>query len=418
MSTDNTHVEWNMQRDLTESQIRHLGELIQGMNRKARKAGKFEHGFRISRIGEKFKAVRGWTQAAGDLPQQVTVEVAPVTLQGWLPRNPGEWQVVAIANHEHSTDVTTWNCVAKGVVVQDLEPNTHCDHCNTKRRRNRVFYIKNNEGKIMRVGSTCVKDFLRDVTVADLLWQAYAREFRQSSLNMDEWLDLLPAGATIHDPIKVLALSYYFSKDQGYVSVNRAEDEGLVSTAYEVREALSDPNLIRDPVYLGGWATTRAEATLTWLRSLDTVQDSTFFLNLVAVAKADVVADRHVGILASAVAVYARHLDDLRRSEQVVSDEWVGTIGKRQVFSVTIESERITEGYYGSTIIYNFRTKNGESLVWFCSGAGLRKPVAGRPDYHTDPYVAGDALTIKGTVKDHGEFRGMKQTKLNRVALV
>lgn len=414
MNDNNTHVEWTMERDLTESQIRHLGELIQAMNRKARKAGKFEHGFRISHKGEFKKVRRAYVDADGST-QRVTVEVAPVTLQGWLPRNPGEWQVVAIANHEHSTDVTTWNCVAKGVVVQDLEPNTHCDHCNTKRRRNRVFYIKRTDQPrfkgqgVLRVGSSCVKDFLRDVTVADLLWQAYAREFRQCSLNMDEWLDLLPAGATIHDPLKVLAMSLYFSKDHGYVSVNRAEDQGLVSTAYEVREALNDPT---SPAHRAvGSTTTAAESILTWLRSLEDAQDNDYLLNLVAVAKADAVADRHVGILASAVAAYTRHLDDLRRSEQVVSDEWVGTIGKRQEFAVTIESERITEGYYGSTIIYNFRTANGELLVWFCSGAGLCTDGQGS-------LKPGDALTIKGTVKDHGEFRGMKQTKLNRVALV
>lgn len=38
-------------------------------------------------------------------------------------------------------------------------PKTLCEHCNTKRARNKQYIISNREGKELVVGSSCVKDF-------------------------------------------------------------------------------------------------------------------------------------------------------------------------------------------------------------------------------------------------------------------
>ena len=53
---------------------------------------------------------------------------------------------------------------------------------------------------------------------------------------------------------------------------------------------------------------------------------------------------------------------------------------------------------YGTTFLYRFVDDAGNVFVWKASGA----------------YNVFDGVTIKGTVKDHSEYQGVKQTVLTR----
>ena len=59
-----------------------------------------------------------------------------------------------------------------------------------------------------------------------------------------------------------------------------------------------------------------------------------------------------------------------------------------------------TEGTYGHTDIVKFRDLKGNLFTWFASG-------------YTD-LERGDRISIKGTVKNHDTYRGVKQTILTR----
>lgn len=391
---------------LSQTGFNKLDALIKTANRKAKRLGlapltlSAGHYYQVTDVDHR-------------LGMKVTRNVCDVTVKGFLPRLQGDWTLEAVARQEQSTGVSVWTYCAADVNTDDLPPNTVCDHCNKRRTRNRIFYVRNtNTNKLFRLGSTCVEDFLGDTDPDTILWSIESADLLNNMERLDDgelsesdrrYFNQLPT------PLKVLELAYYLSRHDGYITAKDAEYSGSVSTAYKVRETLEGYG---KGIPIGGeeedWdhAYYKAVDTLEWLRSQRPEKDGTTYMtNLLAVAQADVVAPAHIGILASAVVAYRRYLEQERKKALPTNNEYVGTIGKREAFEITLEALRFHEGAYGTTRIHTFRTTGGESLVWFCSGSG--------PDLEI-----GDTATIKGTIKKHSEFRGVKQTTINRVKVV
>ena len=94
--------------------------------------------------------------------------------------------------------------------------------------------------------------------------------------------------------------------------------------------------------------------------------------------------------------------------------EYVGNIGERITADVTIKRISSFEShysYYGETnYIYKFEDNAGNIYTWKTSG-GLDKKVNDR----FVPMQEGESCTITGTVKDHKEYKGDKETVLTRV---
>jgi len=80
----------------------------------------------------------------------------------------------------------------------------------------------------------------------------------------------------------------------------------------------------------------------------------------------------------------------------------VGTPGKRETFSVTLDFVTGYETPYGYTTVLKFKTPTGATLVWKASN-----PPVGRKD-------VGRTFALTGTVKEHGEYKGAKQTIVSR----
>lgn len=84
----------------------------------------------------------------------------------------------------------------------------------------------------------------------------------------------------------------------------------------------------------------------------------------------------------------------------------IGTIGKRDVFDLTKTGETYFQGEFGIT------------FVIFCTDAdGNRVIIKGSGEDAGELYSSekGNQFKVKGTVKDHTERQGEKQTVLNRV---
>ena len=71
-------------------------------------------------------------------------------------------------------------------------------------------------------------------------------------------------------------------------------------------------------------------------------------------------------------------------------------------FDVKCVFIKLVDTMYGTSTVLKFIDKDGNNLVWFGSGA------------ITD-YDLNEEYTIKGTVKKHETYNGIKQTQINRV---
>ena len=83
------------------------------------------------------------------------------------------------------------------------------------------------------------------------------------------------------------------------------------------------------------------------------------------------------------------------------SSEYIGTIGDRDEWLITILEIRKIDSFYGPMTIYTMEDNNHNILVWMTSSTkyNLEK------DYR---YI------LVGTIKDHKRYQGIKQTYLSR----
>lgn len=79
----------------------------------------------------------------------------------------------------------------------------------------------------------------------------------------------------------------------------------------------------------------------------------------------------------------------------------VGTVGKRQEFTVTIKRIVECETAFGMNDLYIMVDADGNVLKWFTSAYS--------------PMEVGKTYTIKATVKEHSEYNGKAETMVNRV---
>lgn len=86
-------------------------------------------------------------------------------------------------------------------------------------------------------------------------------------------------------------------------------------------------------------------------------------------------------------------------SEKKVSS-WVGYQGERKTFSLTIERLIPTSSEWGNSYLHSSKDEDGNVITFF------NRNKLGEE---------GETITITGTVKKRDDYKGIKQTVLNRV---
>lgn len=100
------------------------------------------------------------------------------------------------------------------------------------------------------------------------------------------------------------------------------------------------------------------------------------------------------------IKLYINSLRDKWEAEQAPATEWYGTIKDKVSLSVKLVRRGSYDTRYGTTMVYTFEDDNGHQFVWK-TGTWLDNNI-------------GDSITISGTIKDHTEYKGVKQTELTR----
>ena len=82
---------------------------------------------------------------------------------------------------------------------------------------------------------------------------------------------------------------------------------------------------------------------------------------------------------------------------------YVGEIGERYSFELKIEKALSLNGYYGPSTMHIMSDLDGNTFVWTTAAKTL---------------TVGETYYLKGTIKDHKEYRGVKQTVLTRCKII
>ena len=96
---------------------------------------------------------------------------------------------------------------------------------------------------------------------------------------------------------------------------------------------------------------------------------------------------------------------------------YVGSVGDRLELEVSYKFKVKYESQFGTVKIYSFKDADGNTLVWKTTSGYLW---ADGEKENGGNVIAqkGDKIKIKATVKEHSEYKGEKQTILNRVKLL
>lgn len=328
-----------------------------------------------------------------------------VTVTGARVMLPGGWRIMG--RLEMTLDGQ--NVVMAGQIATDLPAEwrdtkavTECDHCGQVRRRTHTLVLQNEAGKIIKVGSACVRDFTGSNNDPVLLAEIAAQ--------IDSVLDTrdedmatgsgFGGGVATFQIKQILEIAAQTVLNGIYTSSSKAFEEGGTSTATGIRNH-DFGNLAITPA-----AVELADAALAWGREIQN-PESEYLKSLTALIanNADRVLGKHVGLMISIVPAYQRALADAAKEKVAEINEYFGAVGdKFDGVEGTLMHVVPVESFYGTSLLHIIRSAAGHSMVWFCSGA--------RPEVEI-----GQKIWIAGTIKAHNLRNGNKQTVLTRAVL-
>jgi hypothetical protein len=383
--------------------IEELTDRIAKVNRKADKLGlphvtmivtdnTQEHAVKVGgTIGHRYGRVISWTSRE-------------VLLKGETPKLNG-WEFLTVVLHRPAGNEFV-NVMDTTVDVSDyLFRDKVCDHCNKSRIRNATFLVKHENGTIKQVGSTCLEDYTgmkSPQAVAKHMENIFSM-FRE--LRGGGWVQ----GRTSKKFFAAEWLAWVSAEmnDRGfYVSRNRAADQGGYTTGEMAKAVMLSP----EPRYTPTDADyDRAERAIAWVRSEEGFNSihafsPDFALQLAAAVASDdaTLGENAFNIVAPAIVMHERFLKD--QAKPVSQHQ--GAVKAKLTVAVTVESQRLVEGQYGFSTVYNFRDAQGNLYVWFSSR-----------DMKLED---NSTIMLTGTVKRHDlHYRtGESQTVLTRCKVV
>lgn len=357
--------------------------------------------------------------------RQVELTITATGVPTW-----GDWDVYAVLTTS-TTGVTTATVLTdrdEMLADEHVALAGQCAHCGRKRARTSTVLLRNVvTGEIRPVGKSCLADYtgsaIRFEALAALT--AMAERFQVS---FGVAVAKLPAEAPTVDVV-ALAMRYIAARGKFISRSNCNWSKGEEPTSHEVVKALTwtEENVNKAPEIVAAdlTAADRKSARQAIAAVLADQANSPYAFNLRAAASAEWTQvdgkGSTVGLLASLPTSAERAREfAARQAEREAArqaelgrkvNEWVGTEGQRREFTGTIRSASVHEGDYGMYEVVTIETAEGAlkimgKVTWPGAAAQL-----------SSDELVGRAITLTGTITRHDEFRGERQTRINRVKI-
>lgn len=391
-------------------------------------------------------------------------------VRGVMPVLPGGWKLLAAVDH-----------TSLGAVIREApgsacpaefrgeNASQRCDHCGHSRQRKTCYVLRDDDGKVLQVGSGCVAEYLRSTDVGKTV---------EIMLSMQAvWLDFwarVAAGEIeiggrgrdnqpkpLHELLSHVA-AYTRDNHGVYVTRKQVENSGdalfgarcsaTVDLAWFCMHAKSAEEKRSCPDLRTAADLATATAAIEWASRLP-VDGSTFEQNMRLFAISKMYTPKHRGTAAYIVPAYHRATSQagsypVRPGPPPVLVAAVGATVTREVEVVHIAS---WEGDYGRQFFTTMRVLPtgtvtgavggdppdvGAIVKWksketptvrsaFWSGrladeiaagtATLEDPDLRRGAGRDDAAKVGDRVLIQFKVKSHGEYKGKPETTVTHV---
>lgn len=349
-----------------------------------------------------------------DQGDERTIVVIDATITGQAPSYDG-WEFLAAVDTIDTTDGTdfiirTVPSVDESGLDRSALTAGYCAHCKRK-RPNRIYtyLVRNTEtGQMLQVGKTCIKDFTGWDTLPVFISEDDIRD------ELNDFIGGLGGGRDECTPETIVAIAWAASRLYGWsgrfgpgtptAGIVTDYLYGTNKAAKKVREEIS-PEM---PA-----AHEKASEIIPAL--LDGLTDNgDYATNLKTALRGISVSAKHLGIVASAVIAYER-MNSTQIREKLDTDKskpetaYIGAKGDKVTITGTVTKALAvdsTYGYYTETAILLIVEAGSTVLKTFTKAAWA---------FDIDQ---GDTITVTATVKKHADYKGIKQTVVNRPKLI
>jgi ssDNA-binding Zn-finger/Zn-ribbon topoisomerase 1 len=338
-------------------------------------------GFKVS-IQERVEQINGV-----DCQYQVLViEGEPLKYQGWEFIGVAEFVEEQIILHGFSEE--------NPIQISDVRKG-YCDHCQKVRNRGKVIFVKNEEGKLSQVGSSCVKDFIGWTFYASALVteEDFAEEFGGYQFG---GISAISTEAIIAHAIKAVGKLGYVKSSEGISTKDLVW--GVLKNIHQYNEIWAKHQIGE----AGQAEYEKARQLIEWGKNFE--GDSSYAQNVRSVCQLGFQKDSTVGIAVSIVKAESNQREKEIVEKVEFKKEQFAETGSKVEVEVTVAGSNTFETQYGWTTLFTFVNEGGYQFKWFSSNGGNVE--------------IGDKVKIKGTVKGSDEYKDVFSTVLTRCKFV
>lgn len=347
------------------------------------------------------------------------------TLAGATPKFAG-WTLAAVVEHAEEGNILRKapGCTAELTKFRTGAPV--CQHCNLERRRKDTYIVLHDDGAQKQVGHNCIKDFLGHANPNQLAaWAELCYSASELCEGGEDFDGEGGGGGGRDSAIAVAGFLFYASlalRLKGWVSgkvsyesmgATRSTKDWALQFMFPPKDKNGVPIPQPEPEQADTDRANKSQAfVLETLGTRDPETLSDFEHNILTVCKCEFVEGRNVGMIAYVPEYFRRETEKAvlaeKRAADAVTATHYGVVGKRvKGAKLTFLRSSGFESAYGYCFIHSFvADDNSSRLVWKTSS---ELPAA---------IQEGVAVSATFTVKEHGDYKGFKQTKISRVILL
>lgn len=369
--------------------------------------------FNYTIIGDHFETY------TNEYNEEVTVRYKEVEVDGVAKYN--NWHFVATIDHHDEGNVI--RAYDTELVVPDKYKTCGptCEHCQKIRSRKDTYLIYNDEThEFKQVGKSCLQEFTNGLSADNIaffcsIYEKLEEGHEYSGPSSNRYIEVesilrYAFECFKHWGYQKSASSFYEEEvPVGYRSTrDRVTDYYYINRLFgkereQCREEMNSVGFNPDSEY----AVESTKAALEWIRNEKDLS-SEYIRNLHIICSDEYTDYRSLGILVSLTVSYARHIEQIAayeekekvEKEEKATSNYVGEIkDKLEITTTNFQLVSSWSTIYGMTYLYKWADESGNVFIWYASN----------PVENEDRVVS-----VKGTIKDHSEYNGLKQNVMTR----
>ena len=300
----------------------------------------------------------------------------------------GEFEVLAVIEH-NAVEGSNENIIHvikenASIPVEYRTVKSHCQHCNSDRKRNKTVLLINSENEIIQVGSTCIKEYtgIDGLSIIGNYQDIHDICIEEPAMDYDN----------LGKQSKYLKTLDYLTNCLNLINSEGYKKEETKNEAWDLTKK-SGKNEKYEVM---------AQEVITYFKSKEFKEYETFQNNIKIYLSNEYTKIN--GIVAYAYVTYQKEIEkDIKRAKEnegKKDSNYVGEVSEKIQTELTYMNSYSFDTEWGTSYIHKFLDQNGNIFVWKSSNSV-------RADQ-------GEVVKIKGRIKDHSEYAGAKQTILTR----